>query len=334
MRLKKCLSVITAVILAFCMIAGTADYAYAADFKPGTYTVSVSTSGGSGRAALAPTGTLVIESDGYMEVTVSWIKTNGGSGATQFAWMRVNGVQYYPISGQTFQFPITAGMLDNWIVISALTEAMSQSHEVDYNMMISSAGIPVKQSAEPAPSDTQPQQPDTKSDDQSTQPADQPSQPDTKPADQPTQPDSKPADQPSQPDTKPTDQPTQPDSKPDVAPAPVTPTNPDSNANASDNSNTAPNSNASDNSNAAANRNNAGNNTSDKNDSNNAASGNTSNSANNAAGNENKASNTNNADNEKDQAGKKNNTVIYIAAAVIVVAAAAAIITTRARKKR
>lgn len=147
--IKKTLAVIITALLIFSMIIAFSETVYGDGYQPGTYTVSVSCSGGSGRASLSSSGTLYIYDDGYMEVTVSWIKTNGNSGATQFEWMSVGGATYYPDHGQTFTVPVYA--LDTWIGISALTTAMSEPHEVDYSMYISSSGIPWAADVEPEP---------------------------------------------------------------------------------------------------------------------------------------------------------------------------------------
>ena len=100
----------------------------------GDYAVNVGFNGGSGRTALGSTGTLHVSDSGSMTVTVSWHKTSG-SGTTSYAWMKVGGTKYYPDYGQTFTVPVSE--LDTWIGFSALTEAMSEAHEIEYSMKIS-----------------------------------------------------------------------------------------------------------------------------------------------------------------------------------------------------
>ena len=122
---------------------------FASEYEPGTYPVSVSCEGGAGRASLSSSGVLYVESDGSMWAEVNWVKTNGNPGSTQFTYMIVDGGTYYPDYGQTFTVPVYA--LDTWIGVSALTEAMSEAHLVDYSMYISSSGVSIASEPEPEP---------------------------------------------------------------------------------------------------------------------------------------------------------------------------------------
>ena len=119
MKLLKRYSAIFLLIVSVLLMS--VSVSFADGYEPGTYTVSVSCEGGAGRASLESSGVLYVESDGSMWAEVTWIKTNGNSGSTQFTYMIVNGVTYYPDYGQTFTIPVYA--LDTWIGISALTEA-------------------------------------------------------------------------------------------------------------------------------------------------------------------------------------------------------------------
>ena len=147
MKLLKRYSVITLLILSVLLMSFSVSFADG--YAPGTYTVSVSCEGGAGRASLASSGVLYVEADGSMWVEVNWIKTNGNSGSTQFTYMIVNGVTYYPDYGQTFTVLVSA--LDTWITISAMTEAMSEPHLIDYSMCISSYGVPLASEPDPEP---------------------------------------------------------------------------------------------------------------------------------------------------------------------------------------
>lgn len=81
------------------------------------YTVSVSLSGGSGRASIASPTTIVKDGDTYT-ATITWSSSN-------YDKMTVDGVDYVPVNdggNSTFEIPVT---LDEDIAVSAETVAMS-----------------------------------------------------------------------------------------------------------------------------------------------------------------------------------------------------------------
>ena len=100
------------------------------------YTVSVSLSGGSGRASIASPTTIVKDGDTYT-ATITWSSSN-------YDKMTVDGVDYAPINdggNSTFEIPVT---LDEDIAVSAETVAMSTPHTIDYTIHFDSSTMKKK----------------------------------------------------------------------------------------------------------------------------------------------------------------------------------------------
>ena len=100
------------------------------------YTVSVSLSGGSGRASIASPTTIVKDGDTYT-ATITWSSSN-------YDKMTVDGVDYAPVNdggNSTFEIPVT---LDEDIAVSAETVAMSTPHTIDYTLYFDSSTMKEK----------------------------------------------------------------------------------------------------------------------------------------------------------------------------------------------
>ena len=100
------------------------------------YTVSVSLSGGSGRASIASPTTIVKDGDAYT-ATITWSSSN-------YDKMTVDGVDYAPVNdggNSTFEIPVT---LDEDIAVSAETVAMSTPHTIDYTLHFDSSTMKEK----------------------------------------------------------------------------------------------------------------------------------------------------------------------------------------------
>lgn len=95
----------------------------------GNHSVSVSYSGGTGRAYVHSSGTLHV-SGGSMTVTIRWSSEN-------YDYMIVNGSKIYPDStsgGSVFTIPVH--YLGQWFSVIADTTAMSVPHEIEYSLKI------------------------------------------------------------------------------------------------------------------------------------------------------------------------------------------------------
>ena len=93
--------------------------------------MSVSLSGGSGRASIASPTTIVKDGDTYT-ATITWSSSN-------YDKMTVYGVDYAPVNdggNSTFEIPVT---LDEDIAVSAETVAMSTPHTIDYTLHFDSS---------------------------------------------------------------------------------------------------------------------------------------------------------------------------------------------------
>ena len=100
------------------------------------YTVSVSLSGGSGRASIASPTTIVKDGDTHT-ATITWSSSN-------YDKMTVDGVDYAPVNdggNSTFEIPVT---LDEDIAVSAETVAMSTPHTIDYTLHFDSSTMKEK----------------------------------------------------------------------------------------------------------------------------------------------------------------------------------------------
>lgn len=102
--------------------------------KNGTYSISVSLSGGSGRASIESPTKITI-SNGNMTATIKWSSSN-------YSYMIVNGKKYYPVNSSgnsTFKIPVS--QLDKSISVSAETTAMSEPHIIDYTLFFDSSSM-------------------------------------------------------------------------------------------------------------------------------------------------------------------------------------------------
>ena len=98
--------------------------------------MSVSLSGGSGRASIASPTTIVKDGDTYT-ATITWSSSN-------YDKMTVDGVDYAPVNdggNSTFEIPVT---LDEDIAVSAETVAMSTPHTIDYTLYFDSSTMKEK----------------------------------------------------------------------------------------------------------------------------------------------------------------------------------------------
>ena len=125
---------IIACLLSLIMIIGTTAAVYAAVPADGSYSVSVSLEGGTGRVKLKSPCELTVQA-GKMTARVVW-------GSSNYTWMKIGGVTYNnENSGGNSTFTIPVSALDSPISVSAETTAMSEPHVIDYTITFSSAGI-------------------------------------------------------------------------------------------------------------------------------------------------------------------------------------------------
>lgn len=128
---------IIACLLSLIMIFGTTAAVYAAVPADGSYSVSVSLEGGTGRVKIKSPCSLTVR-DGKMTAKVVW-------GSSNYTWMKVGGVTYNnENSGGNSTFTIPVSSLDSPISVSAETTAMSEPHVIDYVLTFSSAGVDMK----------------------------------------------------------------------------------------------------------------------------------------------------------------------------------------------
>lgn len=100
----------------------------------GTYQVGVSLSGGSGRAKIQSPAQLDV-TDGRCTATIIW-------GSKNYDYMKVGGEQFFPLEGEAFStFSIPVQYFDRPIPVIADTVAMSEPHEIAYQLIFSSADI-------------------------------------------------------------------------------------------------------------------------------------------------------------------------------------------------
>lgn len=102
--------------------------------RDGQYSAEVALSGGSGRASLDSPAEITI-TDGVMTARITW-------SSPYYDFVLVDGVKYLPVNtsgNSVFEVPVTA--LDQDIVISAETTAMSQPHVIDYTLYFDSSTL-------------------------------------------------------------------------------------------------------------------------------------------------------------------------------------------------
>lgn len=106
------------------------------NLKDGDYQVSVTLSGGSGRACVESPAQLRVE-DGQAVATIVW-------SSSSYDYMIVNGVEYEPLATEehsVFEIPIDG--FDYAMPVTADTVAMSEPHEIDYTLQFDSATLAV-----------------------------------------------------------------------------------------------------------------------------------------------------------------------------------------------
>lgn len=127
------------ILLAVFIIMGATAASFAATAADGTYSVSATLNGGTGKATIT-SATLTV-SGGSMKAKVVWSSSN-------YTWMKVGGVQYNnENSGGNSTFTIPVSALDTPIPVSAETIAMSEPHVIDYTLTFSSSGVAMKESS-------------------------------------------------------------------------------------------------------------------------------------------------------------------------------------------
>ena len=102
--------------------------------EDGTYTVSVTLEGGSGRATVESPAVLRCEG-GQFWATIVWSSPN-------FDYMKVNGEKYLQTNTEgnsTFEIPVAA--FDQKLDVIADTVAMSEPHEVEYTLYFDSTSL-------------------------------------------------------------------------------------------------------------------------------------------------------------------------------------------------
>ncbi len=134
----RALAFVLAALLAFPFAGCSAgeDAASGGANAPVEYTVSVSLSGGSGRASIESPTTIVKDGDAYT-ATITWSSSN-------YDKMTVDGTDYAPVNdggNSTFEIPVT---LDEEIVVAAETLAMSTPHTIDYTLYFDSSTMKEK----------------------------------------------------------------------------------------------------------------------------------------------------------------------------------------------
>lgn len=101
--------------------------------QDGSYTVEAALSGGSGRATITTPAELEIR-DGSMMATIVW-------SSPYYEYMIVDDVRYEPVQEEGNAAFIIPVVLDQEMVVSASTIAMSQPHLIDYSLYFDSATI-------------------------------------------------------------------------------------------------------------------------------------------------------------------------------------------------
>ena len=114
--------------------ADPAAHAIPVELADGSYVAEVALAGGTGRAGVTSPTTLVVR-DGKATVTLEW-------SSPHYDYMVVQGERYLPTNEEgnsTFEIPVLA--LDEPFDVVADTTAMSQPHEIDYQITIDSDSI-------------------------------------------------------------------------------------------------------------------------------------------------------------------------------------------------
>ncbi len=102
--------------------------------EDGTYTVSISLSGGSGKASVDSPATIHAE-NGVCTATVTWSSSN-------YDYMLVNDEKYLPVNTEgnsVFEIPVSG--FDYNMPVIADTVAMSEPHEISYTLKFDSSSL-------------------------------------------------------------------------------------------------------------------------------------------------------------------------------------------------
>lgn len=105
-------------------------------YADGSYTCDVTLSGGTGRASIESPANIEIK-DGKATATVIW-------SSSHYEYMKLGETQYDPVNTEgnsTFEIPIS---FDTDIEVSALTNAMSEPHLIDYTLRFDSSSLKQK----------------------------------------------------------------------------------------------------------------------------------------------------------------------------------------------
>ncbi len=101
--------------------------------QEGDFSVEVTLSGGSGRTTVASPAKVVLTEDQAL-ATIEWSSEN-------YDYMKVDGHQYFPINEKghsTFEIPIS---FDQEMTVIADTTAMSQPHEIEYQLFFNKESL-------------------------------------------------------------------------------------------------------------------------------------------------------------------------------------------------
>ena len=105
-------------------------------YADGSYTCELALSGGTGRASIESPAKIEIK-DGKATATIVW-------SSSHYEYMKIGEAQYDPVNAEgnsTFEIPIS---FDTDIAVSALTNAMSEPHLIDYVLRFDSASLKQK----------------------------------------------------------------------------------------------------------------------------------------------------------------------------------------------
>lgn len=121
-------------VFALALLFSVACAPVSGELRDGQYTAEVALSGGSGRASVSSPAEVTL-ANGKMIARIIWSSPN-------YDLMLVDGEKYLPLNKEgnsIFEIPIAA--LDQEIVVSAETTAMSQPHVIDYTLRFDSATL-------------------------------------------------------------------------------------------------------------------------------------------------------------------------------------------------
>lgn len=126
--------ILCAICAVFFGLTGCGSSTQDEGLKPGTYTVEVALSGGTGRASVTSPTELTVSAD-EMTATIVWSSPN-------YTWMEIDGTRYDQVNAaganSSFEIPV---QLDTDIAVSAETVAMSSPHVVEYTLRFDSTTV-------------------------------------------------------------------------------------------------------------------------------------------------------------------------------------------------